>query len=402
VNSSILCLVGLLSAAPLDERPHTVYRPSPAFEAVIRGQSPTFQAPIVVQPDGSTFTASPPVDATTQFGTPVQYGAPAQLGPPTFGDPAFGGPVYTGEPLPPSTVVTPGTDPFLPGPVGGFVPAGPTMFGGYYFGYEAVFVKPFFDTNPAAFVNIPQVANFTQTVDFDWDLEFTSRYTLGYSGSDGLGGRVRYWRFDEEVDFSAVANPGATLSEPFALNLPVTVTAAPGELYTARQKLEVDVLDAEGTWHHDMTWGSVTASAGVRWGSIEFRNAAVSGAASVREEYDFDGIGPTISLLGRKRLWTTDWAVFASGRLSLLYDDANLVQDGTNAFGQNRFDANTDDKIVPVTELQFGLEKSRPCGCFGGSTFFLRTALESQVWYDALPSGDLGFLGFSTGGGWAF
>ena len=248
-------------------------------------------------------------------------------------------------------------------------------------------------------------------VDFDWGLEYSTRYTLGYSGGDGFGGRLRYWEFDADADESAVARRGQQLDN-FSTNLGRTiipVSAGPGQRYVAGQNLELNVFDAEGTYHRDNARYAFTASVGARFADLhEDVTFATFTGAGVRtglsdQNYSFRGAGPTVSLLGRKRLWTTNWAIFASGRFSVLYGESQENVGGqTGAGNQISFRHNSYDRIVPVVDLQSGIEWSHPCECFGGSTFFARTAIESQSWIDAMPTGDLGFLGMSLGAGWAF
>ncbi len=404
MNASILCLLGLLSAPPAGDAPHTTSQPETEVVTVFRGQSPGFQAPIVIQGDGSTptFQSGPVPAGPNAFGPPVSGG-------PVLGDPSFGGPAFGGQPLPPSTVIQPSVDPFLPSgppPPGSPLAGNGLVFGGYYFGYEAVIVKPFFTSNGA--VNAQSITNprNDRLIDFDWGLEYSTRYTLGYSGGDGFGGRVRYWEFGEDADESAVASRNQMLTNE-GINRGF-VFANPGQRFVARQNLELDVLDAEGTFHRDNASHAFTASVGARFAEIdeELTTAAFAGTGALTglsvRDYNFRGVGPTVSLLGRKRLWTTNWAIFSSGRFSLLYGESQENSSGQDSLGSFSFEHNSYDRIVPVIELQSGVEWSRCCECFGGSTFFARAALEGQSWIDALPNGDLGFLGASFGAGWAF
>lgn len=448
MNASLVCVVALMAAAPADAqessthsrpadtrsttaRQATLYRPSAAFTRVIRGQSPggpTFQPPVVVE-SGPQFPG--PGTAGPTFAAPGFPGDPGFQGGPTFGGPMPGGtfqpgPVYGGEPLPPSTVITPGVDPFLPAGPG---IAAPTLFapgghGGHYFGYEAVFVKPYFSQNAAFGSSNGAIGNNAIQNEFNWDLEYSPRVWLGYSAGDGLGGRLRYWNFDEDVSESALGTGAVNYFANFATSTSIfgTGTTAAGQRIAADQDLELHVLDAEATWHREKDWGSFTAAAGIRYARLENGYAATvfngnTPSSFLRIHREFEGAGPTLALLGRRRLWNTSLALFASGRVSLLYGDHEINARGTNVggVGISRFGRKNED-LMPVTELQLGAEWSRPCRCLGGSTFFLRGALESQVWFDAgsglgnsntfgspqSEDGNLGFFGFSFGGGWAF
>lgn len=99
MNASILCLVSVLAAPPTNSTVPSVYSPSPAFEYVVRGQSP------------EPFYPSPPMSA--QGPTFVQPGAPIQTGPPTA--------IPSGPAIPNGTVVPNGA--VIPD--AGGIPVGP-------------------------------------------------------------------------------------------------------------------------------------------------------------------------------------------------------------------------------------------------------------------------------------
>lgn len=114
MNATILCFVSVLAAPPMNPAVPSVYSPSPAFEYVVRGQSP------------EAFYPSPPVYA--QGPTFVQPGTPIETVPPTT---VPSGPVIpNGTFVPDGTVIPDGM--ILPEgtilPDSGGIPTGPPTY----------------------------------------------------------------------------------------------------------------------------------------------------------------------------------------------------------------------------------------------------------------------------------
>jgi hypothetical protein len=243
---------------------------------------------------------------------------------------------------------------------------------------------------------------------------------------------VRYWTFDDSAEESARdagLAPGSEYGIDFLsgtrLNDGVTIglSTTEGDRIEAEHNIDLDVLDAEGTWRKGYDWGSVTVTGGVRVASLDQEYQArvfTPGGAvesTVRSNHDFEGAGPTISLFGRRRLGMSNFALFANGRFSALYgEERSKIREVSSATSDPDFNevwSEENDTLMPVTELQFGVDWTT--ALWGSTQLFLRAGLEGQIWFDAGTAmanidsdspadndGNLGFFGFVFGGGLSF
>ncbi len=170
--------------------------------------------------------------------------------------------------------------------------------------------------------------------------------------------------------------------------------------------------------------GGLTASAGLRYVRMDqylkARNITPAGvlAAGVSQEassrHDFEGIGPTVSAEMLKRFDCSNWGMFINVRGSILYGESNThYQDAPrvtpNALASRGIDRNDQD-IIPVGEIQLGLDYRRPSDCHEP---FLRVALETLYWMNGgsanaqenvieagnAKESDMGFLGITIATG---
>ncbi len=171
----------------------------------------------------------------------------------------------------------------------------------------------------------------------------------------------------------------------------------------------MDVLDLDKTWHYNLQRSALSVGAGVRLASIDqsLRSpvaAAGVNFASLNTKGSFDGVGPTLSISGRKRVSNTNWALFASTRLSALFGDSSssAVLAGPIPLATE----DDGDDLMAVTELQMGVDWSAPV--WYSTRLFIRAAMEGQIWHGggnpgfpllSTTDGDLGFFGFTLGTG---
>jgi hypothetical protein len=457
MNASVVYLLCVLSADPVGGHSQATNLPDSPFAAVIRGQSPSPYYPGVVY-------SNPPV-----FGQPGEIISNYQPG--TIQDPGVIGPVQPGFGTPYDTSPY-YNDPYAaqPGPY-----FGPSYgFGAFYTGFDFVFVKPHFSSDaafqkerigsPLTIADPNGVLTTTVTPasvpQFDWDMQASPRFWIGFAGpADGLGFQVRYWQFDHGVEMSATGDADFDYTVRFtptsAASFSPLVASDPLSI-VARHDLELHALDAEGTWHSfSSPNGSVTVTGGLRYVRMDqsYRAKTSTPASSpgspdpivdyfafdefLRVDHDFEGFGPTISVNGRRRITNSPFALFANLRFAAVYGSAKVnarrssissVSDANNdgdleeadgdtvAVSEDQFIKDSNGDLIPITELQAGVEWSQPLWMFGGSKFFLRIGVEGQVWFDAgtgLNSadvygdfspqiGNLGFLGFMAGGGLSF
>ena len=289
--------------------------------------------------------------------------------------------------------------------------------GGWYAAADVVFVAPF-QSNNSAVLDISD--NNATNHGFDWDLEDSYRYEVGYLSSPcNLGWRARYWHFDQHSNFSH-------LGSGFGSD---TVVGWAGQVHdddddlvgiedvdtiVAQQSIDARVVDLEML--RQISSGT-DVSFGFRYASIDQRYAAAidDGDALVDADMNFDGFGPTIGIDTRYSLCRRPLTIFATARGSLLYGNSQFLLDQDNNDSDDGLDLANDEALAGSAQIQLGIEYSR-CG------FFLRTALEAQYWMNvgsANPTAyghgsedymeadnptnhDLGFYGVSVGGGYIY
>jgi hypothetical protein len=149
------------------------------------------------------------------------------------------------------------------------------------------------------------------------------------------------------------------------------------------------------------------ASAGLRFAEAEqgyrgtLRNAAGAAQGEINYNHLVHGIGPTLSLR-TQRPFTPQLALFGFARGSLLYGNGestlNAVQDQDLDTALTTNSSSTRDDLLPIGELQAGLQWTPPCPGIWHPYFHL--ALEGQLWGGAgnasSEQGNLGFFGFNV------
>lgn len=174
--------------------------------------------------------------------------------------------------------------------------------------------------------------------------EYSPRLVMGYEDKDGIGGRIRYWHYDQLTE---------NLSTP---TLPL--------------HLEFDVIDIEGTSRFGTERAELVVAGGFRWTDARITLADVPVAA------DMPGITFAADLrviLCRERCW--EWASIAGARYSLIGGD---WEGGPNGF----LAANHDDNLT-VTEFYGGFEHIHH---YKGYDAFARIYFEVQNWRSDVAS----------------
>jgi len=282
-------------------------------------------------------------------------------------------------------------------------------------GFGFVFLQPHFESDVAFFSTTEGATSFVSSAtNFNYDLELTPRVWLEYDRASGLGYRAAYWQFRHAAPTrggTQVENEDGDVflihSTPeFGDFLPgggfLLETQDLGDTLGVRNSLNLWTVDLEGTkWVKFDCW-ALLASAGIRYGSVRQRYEALLQDASedvlgtIDSWHRFDGIGPTLGLEARRPVG--DFTLFGSGRASLLYGNGKLRFAGFDTIDESETDISLQrNDVVTVGELQVGMEY---CRSWCGWQWYVRTALEGQVWQGAgNPSGeegDLGLFGFSV------
>jgi len=192
------------------------------------------------------------------------------------------------------------------------------------------------------------------------------------------------------------------------------------DVLTFTSSLRIDALDAEATYD----WGSertaFCVSGGGRFLSMrqgyhaELINNPGDGVTSESQNRDFtrkfNGGGTTIDFQASMRVGQTNLSVYANGRASLLVgrtseatayaqivnDPKGVTNGGAFPFSSatNPSATNSSDTVMPVTEIELGLEYGRD---WSRSHWFVRAAVVNQTYFGAgnasRSDGDLGLFG---------
>jgi hypothetical protein len=273
--------------------------------------------------------------------------------------------------------------------------------GGIMAGAAFYYVKPVWTANPA-FVTTPiDAATPAIQTDFDYDYTFSPAIWVGFGSDKGLGGRIRWFRFDQNESLSGI-NDGSLF----------VLSATPLGLANASDTLGDELLFGSGlkieTWDFEITnsccgdhW-TILASGGVRYAHVRQRYLTLEIPEEdpglidlVASEHDFNGLGPTASIEARRKIGV-GLAVYANARGSLLWGDGgqdvfeilNGDEDNPNLATTSR------DIFVSVGELEVGGEFSRERN---GRRAFVRAGFVAQGWFGIGNSANVGDLGALPG-----
>jgi hypothetical protein len=374
----------------------------------------------------------PPVASSPSTSYPLGgYAAPAPIPPPVqdqavqnlvgdaqrFGLPfdPYVQPTQYVAPGPPPAVVLP------PGPVAPLMPFPSiyTYWGGCYGGFEATILEaragsttvllsndfPVDPPDPLDEVELP-ISSF----DFhtDYDLEFSPRVWLGYKGCSGLGVRLRWWYYDHsgagEFEFNGLTEGEEIFLPNEGEDVIVDVDS------TLRTDLRVNSIDLEGTQDGQFHNWDFQIAGGVRYAKIDYDQVAeIEGEVdyvleppddfefeeTISAISEFEGVGPTIALAGRRPLFFVDGLAFLVNlRLAFLFGETDAELLAEEAFDEP-VDVAFQEHMVQVWEAQVGFEYSRQLR--NSARLFVGAFLEAQVWEWSTPLGvsssDLAFFG---------
>jgi hypothetical protein len=278
-------------------------------------------------------------------------------------------------------------------------------------GFQFTFVKPHFDTNPAFTImesDGDTFESFTE-IDFDYDTELTPRVWIEVLQCESLGLRVSYWQFDNSAATASASPP----ANGFGRIIPPTFgdvdlsTSIPNSMYTANTSLNAYNVDIEATHSFDCgAWGWL-AGAGLRFADISqsYVSQLVDPQGNTQGTIDFghrvQGIGPILSAR-TQRPFTPQFALFGIARGALLFGDSDsslmAVEDQDLDSELTTSQVTMRDDLLPIGELQVGLQWTPPCVC--GWYPYLHLAMEGQVWPGAgnasSEEGSVGFYGFNV------
>ncbi len=249
--------------------------------------------------------------------------------------------------------------------------------GGFYAIYESVIVQPFFTRNTAYLLSDPPPLNDGyQEVPFDWDFSYSPRIEFGVLVDRGLGGRVRYWYFDDETALNATDANGDIFSAFGEDSITdIAIDNATAALFT--HSLRMHVLDIEAA----VQKSNLLYSGGFRYAQMEqlyTGTETAPGTDAFSSGHDFEGWGLTVAAEARGPSYG-GISVFAKVRGSYLYGTSNFF--ATNSANTALLVNDNNDDLISVGEIQIGLDSRFDLE--SGATMFLTVAAEGQYWNNA-------------------
>jgi major outer membrane protein len=284
-------------------------------------------------------------------------------------------------------------------------------------GGSVYILRPYINNN-TAFVTTTGIGTATPVQseeDFNWNFHVAPAAWLGWSSQCGFGFRARYFQFDNDSEdvsgsLTAVEARTTTITPPTGLSplvgVPPRGLQSPGvflsgglgqDQLTAGSDLEIRTVDGEATYAHECCHFGLLVSIGGRYlhmhqnyhaALVNIPFPGFSEISSLNANHNFEGGGPTSSLTARWQIGHSGLAVFGTARGSLLIGTSRQtavftenIADPVNGNQLNQASNQANDNVViPVGELEGGLEYSRP---LGRTRLFVRGAAVNQTYFDA-------------------
>ena len=273
---------------------------------------------------------------------------------------------------------------------GGSLIAGATLY----------YIKPVWNANPA-FATAPIDADspITQT-DFDYSYTASPAIWVGFGDKDGIGGRARWFRFDQNESLRGVNDGSLFILSATPLGLANASDTAGDDLFFG-SALRVETWDAEITNSCSGCNWNILVAGGVRYAHIRQNFRTVEIPLEDEDLFDqvwsghsFNGIGPTVALEARRSVGGGGLGVYANARGSLLWGDGGQqVREVLNGDLDNIVEVSTNrDKFISNAELEVGGEFSRVRNG-GRSRAFVRAGLVAMGYFGVGNSANVGDLG---------
>jgi len=262
-------------------------------------------------------------------------------------------------------------------------------------GYDFLWLKPHF-SNAVSYASVfDDGADEVETLfGYPADYSFTPRFWLGYKGYNGLGFRVRYEQFDQQL-----MNEGLTAPADTTLYYE-GISAAAGEELHFQNWMELHVVDFDFTKDFEWRCATLTAGAGLRYAKIQYNSVGhVSDVAvleTVASERGVEGIGPTVFVDFKAPIRQSALSLVGGLRGSVLFGRSRGTLVWTDLIEEESYtERGNGNRTMGVLEGSLGLQYDR---CLtNGVEGFVRLAWEGQLWLDAgsptTPDSDMGMEG---------
>jgi hypothetical protein len=244
-------------------------------------------------------------------------------------------------------------------------------------------MRPYFKTDPAFLIETTTGPNtfVGRTIDFGLGTQFVPEINIGVVGCNDLGFRVGWWGFATGDHQAVTATFNTFTAAP--LGVPLS-SVATGDTVAADAHLNMNVWTFEVTQDYHCGPCTVMIAGGLRYAHIAQRFDAVDLTDPIQflhSGHNFDGIGPTLYLRGRRQCGCSGAYLFADARGSLLVGQFKQA-----AIGQHRFEptiiptidlADSSRMVMGEGELELGAGWRRD---YSGIDVFLEAGVTGQLW----------------------
>lgn len=257
---------------------------------------------------------------------------------------------------------------------------------GFFADYEHLFLNSKISNQGTE--RIFYVGRFTSMTENEGNIEsplqYASRLSVGYEGAKGGGIQARWFSFSEDQTYTGRVREGGPWID-----------------ISGGTELNVEAVDLEFTQRGKFGVWDWLATGGVRYADLNLTEQQINFeilsdfAWAGDTGFEFEGAGPTFSLMGVRNLGRTGLSIFGRGRTALLFGDLEHA----SAFRSGgRY--TVEDEFLQVWEFQLGTNYQVELGCAG---FFGGIFWEAQRWdSDSDLFGDLAFHGFGVTSGIRF
>jgi len=269
-------------------------------------------------------------------------------------------------------------------------------------GYDFVLFAPHF-SNAISYQLREIVAPVTVVNSYGYPTEYNiaPRFWLGYQGGNGLGVRLRYMQYDEQLLAATLDSADPTITLFFD-----GLSATNGQVMSFATGMELDVLDLDITQDFDVWCAKLTAGAGVRYAKLRYDySAAVSSSLGELQfvsagESSFEGAGPTAFIDFKAPIRRSGLSVVGGLRGSILFGQGRDIDVVSRIVAPVSLSSSIEiaERSTGVLEGSLGLQYDRPLT--QGTDAFVRCAWEGQLWMDVgspvQSDGDMTLQGLSV------
>jgi hypothetical protein len=260
-------------------------------------------------------------------------------------------------------------------------------------------MRPYFKTDPAFRVESGVFPNFAnRVIEFGLGTQFVPEINIGVVGANDLGFRVGWWGF-ATGDHQTVTGVLAESANP--LGLSISTFPFTTDIVAADAHLNMNVWTFEATQDWQVCKCTMMAAGGLRYAHIaqQFSAVDLTTGSFVRSGHNFDGIGPTLYLRGRRPCGCSGAYLFGDARGSLLVgrfkQSAFETFVGTTAT-ETVDNADSSRMVMAEGELELGAGWRRDCG---GIDTFVEIGVTGQIWSEVGNSSRSTLGSEGSGGG---